>query len=190
MSTSINLTIHNKDFLLERVLNAILENTTGTYELVCVLDGCTDKSEEILFSFVKQHPNLKTSVLFAENVFETKANNMAAKHSTGEHIIIVQDDVVIKEKAWNERLLTPFKMYDDVFGVTGNCAHNWNIVEGSPDLKVENGKYLNDRWAVTIAHVYHAQRNSIERNVFGIRDCVNRAPLALNNADLRTLGYF
>ena len=37
-----------KGWLLPRVLDGIKQNTTGSYELIVVLDGCTDDSENIL----------------------------------------------------------------------------------------------------------------------------------------------
>jgi len=53
-SQSLILTVHNKDFLLEHVLESIKKNTIGNYELIVVLDGCSDKSESICFEFKQQ----------------------------------------------------------------------------------------------------------------------------------------
>ena len=39
---SINLTVFNKGFLIDRVLESIKKNTTGDYEIIVTLDGCTD----------------------------------------------------------------------------------------------------------------------------------------------------
>ena len=52
---SINLTIHNKAFLIKRVLDGIKNNTINTYELVIVLDGCTDESESIVDEFISSN---------------------------------------------------------------------------------------------------------------------------------------
>ena len=48
MRHSLILTVHNKEFLLEKVLQGIQENTVGSYELNIILDGCYDKSEDIV----------------------------------------------------------------------------------------------------------------------------------------------
>ena len=112
---SINLTIHNKEFLLRNVLEGIKENTTSTYEIVSVLDGCNDASESILDKFISDNPSIKVKKLFADNVFETKSNNIAAKSSEGDFIVIIQDDMVIKERGWDERMLRPFSRFDDIF---------------------------------------------------------------------------
>ena len=72
---SINLTIHNKDFLIEKVLQGIKDNTVSPYELLIVLDGCTDNSEEKTINFLK-NTNINYKIFYSDNVFETKANNI------------------------------------------------------------------------------------------------------------------
>ena len=126
-------------------------------------------------------------MLYSDNVFETRANNMAARRSTGDYIIIIQDDVLINEPFWNERLLKPFEL-SNVFAVTGNMAHNWEI---NPESKHINEDFnRNDCWCDILNHIHHANRNTIARDVFAVRDCVNRAPLAISRRDLETMNYF
>ena len=188
MNLSINLTVHNKESILHEVLRSIMHNTIGTYELIIMLDGCTDSSEKIAKGFQEYYSDKKIKILYADNVFETKANNIAAKASEGDYIIIIQDDMILKERAWNERLLKPFTKYSDVFAVTGNTAHNWELNPISKDL--ENDIVDNTRWCDILNHVHHANKNTMPRDIFAVRDSLNRGPLAINRMDLQTLGYF
>ena len=48
MLHSIILTVHNKDYLIKSVIEAIYQYTVGDYELIVVLDGCTDNSAQLL----------------------------------------------------------------------------------------------------------------------------------------------
>ena len=185
---SINLTIHNKGFLIRRVLEAIKKNTIQDFEIVVVLDGCNDESEKEVSQFFKENHFINNVILEAPNVFETKANNMAAKASSGDHIIIIQDDVIINETGWDQRILKPFKAFTDVFAVTGRCAHNWCF---NPNSRHIHEDFLrDDNWCDILNHIDHAQRGSIGRDVFAVRDSVNRSPLAINHADFETMGYF
>jgi len=184
---SLNLTIHNKDFLIEHVLDGIYKNTSGSYELIIVLDGCQDNSEAIVKSFLK-NKNIKYKLLYQENVFETKANNIAAKNSEEDYIIIIQDDMIIQEKNWNIRMIQPIKKFDDVFGVTSRTAHNWVLNEYSQDINLEN--FNLNRWADILIHTDHADRNSIDRNTFAVRNSANRGPLLLKHEILKKLNYF
>lgn len=185
---SINLTIHNKDFLLKEVLSGIKKNTVSNYELVLVLDGCSDMSEYIVDDFIINNPEIKVKKLYAPNVFETKANNIAAKHSSGDYIIIVQDDMIIKENGWDARMLKPIKEFNDIFAITSRTAHNWMINKDSKDI---NSEFLEEqRWADMLIHTDHADRNSIDRNTLAIRDSVNRGPLLLKHDVFKRLNYF
>jgi len=120
---SIILTVHNKGWLISKVIEGIKENTVGEYELIVVIDGCNDNSEEEVIKSIEGVKNY--TILYADNVFETTANNIGLKEAEGDKVIIVQDDMIIKEKGWNERMEKPFIAFDDVFAVTARTAHNW-----------------------------------------------------------------
>jgi glycosyltransferase involved in cell wall biosynthesis len=182
------LTVHNKDFLLLQVLESIKIFSTGVFELIIVLDGCTDNSSKIVNIFKKENQNLKIVIIETPDVFETKANNAGLRLATGDIIIIIQDDMLVNEKAWNDRLTKPFRIFDDVFAVTANCAHNWEV---NPDSKhIQNSANNNNEWSDILLSVDHANRNTIHRSMFAIRQCVNRGPLAINHADFKALGFF
>lgn len=185
---SINLTIHNKDFLLEDSLERIKKFTKSSYEIVAVLDGCSDRSEEILDKWIKENQQIKILKLVADNIFETKANNLAAKASMGEFIAIIQDDMLINEDGWDERMLKPFSGFSDVFSVTSNTSHNWIFNSGSNHINLE--EIPNGIWSDILQHVDHAHYRNTPRNFFEIRDSSNRGPLIINHSDLEKMEYF
>lgn len=185
---SINLTIHDKDFLLEESLERIKKFTNGRYEIVAVLDGCKDGSENILDSFIKKNPQISVKKLIADDVFETKSNNIAAKNSSGDYIAIIQDDMLINEENWNTRMLKPLISFEDVFSVTSRCSHNWMINEKSEHINLE--KIPDGVWSDILIHTDHADRNNTPRDVFEIRDSSNRGPLMINHLDFEKMGYF
>jgi glycosyltransferase involved in cell wall biosynthesis len=185
---SIVLTVHNKDFLVGESLERIKKFTKGSYEIIVVLDGCSDNSEIIVNDFFKKNPKIKNQVLYADDVFETKANNMGMKSSESDTIIIVQDDMLINEDFWNVRLTKPFREYKDVFAVSANCAHNW--VPNPNSIHINLTEPLNNCWSDIITHVDHAGRPwGLPRDIFAIRSSVNRGPLAINHDDLESLNY-
>jgi len=188
-STSIILTIHNKGFLVKNSLERIKKLSKGNYELIIVLDGCSDDSEELVLKFKKENPNLKIKIESAPDVFETKANNIGLKQAESEYVIIVQDDMLVNEDNWNGRLIKPFLNFEDVFAVSANCSHNWVYNNNSKHVKIQQN--LNNCWSDIIDHVDHAGAVwGLPRNVFAVRQCANRGPLAINHSDLIKLNYF
>jgi len=185
---SLILTTHNKEFLISDVLHGIKKHTEGTYELIIVIDGCDDKTPELVNQFKKDNPNMEIILTDAPDVFETKANNIGLRLASSEISIIIQDDMVMTEQGWNTRLTKPFREFDDVFGVSANCAHNWELNPNSKHkLLSENN---NHEWSDILNHVDHANKKTINRDTFGIRQCVNRGPLAVNHSDIVKLGLF
>ena len=183
---SICLTIYNKAHLILDVLNGIVKNTIGAYELICNFDGCTDESESIASKFL--YENVKDyKILFADNVFETKANNMCLKEASRNYVCIIQDDQIITEKDWDVRILRPFKEFSDVFAVTGRTAHNY--------YENKNSKFLNSptndigEWSDVVLPCDIADRTNTFRDEFTIRSTVNRGPLCIRHDDLIVMDY-
>ncbi len=180
---SINLTIHNKEKILYSVLSGIFKNVTLPFEFIAVLDGCTDESEKILLGFINSHSHIPNKIIYANNIFETRSNNLAAKSSIGDYICIIQDDMVIKEKGFDERMIKPFKAFSDVAAVTANCSHNWVYNYNNKGVDA-NG------WSDLLHHIEHANKTNTDRNTFAVRDCANRGPLMIKHEYLQSLGYF
>jgi glycosyltransferase involved in cell wall biosynthesis len=167
---SIILTVHDKEWLIKRVTKSIVDNTTLDAELIVVFDGCKDNSEGIIDSIDKK--NIKYKKFYAPDVFETKANNIGIKNSEGEFVIVIQDDMVINEYGWDKKLLEPFK-FEDVFAVSARAAHNY----GPRGYSLENVTDYIDRY------------KGAKRDIFYIRNSVNRGPLAFRKIMLEQLNY-
>lgn len=188
MNDSIVLTVHNKAWLIRDVIERIFNFTSSNVELILIFDGCTDNSEFIAETTIKTKPkNFSIKKTTTPDIFETKANNVGLKMSTGDNIIIVQDDMLIDEHDWNLRLRKPIIEYNDVFAVTARTAHNWiyNKTNQHEFLK-EN---LDSCWCDILIHTEHANCTNIDRNTFAIRDSVNRGPLLLKHNVIEQLNY-
>jgi glycosyltransferase involved in cell wall biosynthesis len=177
---SIVLTIHNKEFLLEKVIQGILKNTVGDFEIIYVLDGCSDKSEVITNKYLRKNDKL----IFSDNVFETKAHNVGMKAAQGEFIAIIQDDQIIDEYSWNLRILRPFS-FSDVFAVTSGVAHNWKLTNPSDPCSVDD----NEGWSKLLQVTCKASKQTSNRDVFSVRASGNRGPLVVNHENLVDLNY-
>jgi glycosyltransferase involved in cell wall biosynthesis len=178
---SIILTIHNKEFLLSRVIQGLLKNTVGHFEIIYVIDGCTDKSAEIVMKYAR----VTDKVVYTSNVFETKANNAGLRVASGEYIAIVQDDQIVSEFGWNIRITKPFS-FMDVFAVTSGTAHNWRVrhLDDVFSIDTDNG------WSKLLEVTNSANKSNTNRNLFSIRASANRGPLVFNHSDIEALGYF
>jgi len=184
---SLILTVHNKDWLIDRVIDGIKTHTIGNYELIVVFDGCTDNSEEVTMNALKGS-GIDYTVVHTPDVFETKANNAGIKKATGNYIIIIQDDMVIEEPGWNRRMQKPFNKFDDVFAVTARTAHNYVLNPNSVHLGMEEN--LDNCWCDILQSCDEADSSNIPRDTFAVRSTVNRGPLMIDLEDLKKMNYF
>lgn len=167
------LTTHNKENMIESVCHSIINNVSElTEQIIIVFDGCTDKTEQLTKEVLKTF-NKKITYVYTDDVFELKANNAGLKEVLSNYVVLIQDDMIIKEKNFDKRMLSPFEQFSDVFAVTSQTAHNNRVVNNT--LQLTNSA---DR------------RMGFSRELFGVREIANRGPLMYNYSDVVSLNYF
>ncbi|MBI9061924.1 MAG: glycosyltransferase family 2 protein [Marinilabiliaceae bacterium] len=81
MFVSIIITVYNAGRFLEETLNSVFQQTYPHLEIICVNDGSTDNSNEIL-----QHYKNKIKIINQPNQGQCAASNAGLKIATGEYI--------------------------------------------------------------------------------------------------------
>lgn len=110
-------TYNHCDDLLKPCLDSILEFTDiGDLEIIVVANGCVDNTREYLSS-----STLPMKVVwFDQGIGYTRATNEGIKVSTGEYVILLNNDTQFLGQVkndWINRLVAPFE--DPKMGVTG-----------------------------------------------------------------------
>jgi len=167
------LTTHNKQDLIEPVCLGIINNISElTKELIIVFDGCNDNTELIVKNILSES-KLIIKYVYTDDVFELRANNEGLRNVTSEYVILVQDDMIIKEKDFDKRMLKPFQTFSDVFAVTSQTSHNNQNINGGLHSINEADR-----------------RHGYPRDKFAVREIANRGPLMYNYQDLIKLNFF
>jgi glycosyltransferase involved in cell wall biosynthesis len=167
------LTTHNKESLIESVSIGIIQNISElTKQIIVVFDGCVDNTENITKEIFKNFYG-KIDYIYTDDVFELRANNAGLKMVESDYVILIQDDMVIKEKDFDKRMIKPFQSFSDVFAVTSQTAHNNRIIDRQ--LHVDSAVDRRTGWS---------------RDIFATREIANRGPLMYNFSDVVTLNYF
>lgn len=96
MFLSIVVPVYNAELYLEECLHSLFAQDlpASDYEVVCVDDGSTDKSGEILRVFSEKHPNLR--VITQENSGVATARNTGLSAAQGDYIWFVDADDLIQ----------------------------------------------------------------------------------------------
>jgi len=124
---SIILPIYNEEDCLEGVINRILSvmsKFSDAFELICVDDGSTDRSWDIISEFKKKRPYVK-GIKFLRNFGHQAAIRAGINDSSGEFVAILDSD----GQDPPEVLLDMFKKcsqgYDVVYAVRKNRKENF-----------------------------------------------------------------
>jgi glycosyltransferase involved in cell wall biosynthesis len=177
-TVSVCMSIYNQEKIIDKILYNILYNASkNVKELILCVDGCTDATLSIVRKFLLHLENIDSSInynlLMADDIWETKANNLTFKNATCDYIISIQDDMLIQEPDFDQRMLKPFKALNNILGVTARNAQ---------DETIENNrlKYLN----------LAGKDTNLARNIFAVRDCIIRGPIMFDHQKLKSLNYF
>lgn len=90
LNVSVIIPVHNAEKYLSKCLNSLFNQTLPDFEVICINDGSTDQSQEILEQFKKSHPNLR--LLTQKNLGAGPARNQGIKQAQGEYIAFLDSD--------------------------------------------------------------------------------------------------
>ncbi len=106
---SIVVPVCNVQNFLEECLDSIINQTLKEIEIICVDDGSTDKSLDILHRYEQKDPRIK--VISKPNSGYGNTMNVGDDAATGEYIGIVESDDYVKKDMF-EKLYQTAKTYD------------------------------------------------------------------------------
>ena len=128
MINTIILTVHNKEKTILRILNNLVDSLSkNTEKIIIVLDGCTDNTNLLVTRFIEsKKTKLYYKLIFTDDIWETKANNVGLREVQTKYATIIQDDMLIMQKNWDSTLLNYFKKFK-LFAISGRAAHNFSF---------------------------------------------------------------
>ncbi len=140
---SVIVPIYNGEKYLRQCLNSLGDQTYGNIEIICVNDGSTDDTLNILSEYA-QNDN-RFIVVNQKNTGAGGARNAGLKIATGEFIIFIDSDDYVEKKMLEESLCVLEETGADLllFGVnTIDDKNEINKAEWLLDVKGLGGKNL------------------------------------------------
>ncbi len=87
---SVIIPVYNQEKFLSNCLDSVINQDLEDIEIICVDDGSTDKTYEILQFYASKDPRIK--ILQQENKFAGSARNLGMSIATGEYIHFLDSD--------------------------------------------------------------------------------------------------
>ena len=127
---TIIIPVYNTEALLPRCLESVVAQTLSEVEIICVDDGSTDRSAEVLQEWAARDSRIR--VIRQANGRQGKARNAAMAVATGEYIGMIDSDDYIPTDYF-ERLYTTAVEHDADVAMCGiikeKTTHNRVVAE-------------------------------------------------------------
>lgn len=126
---SVIVPVYNTSVYLQKCLDSLLYQTLKEIEIICINDGSTDNSLEILKEYESKDPRVK--ILNQQNQGQSSARNAGLKIAKGEYIGFLDSDDCAKPEML-EKLYMNAKEFDseisicsiEVFDETTKCTYS------------------------------------------------------------------
>lgn len=153
MKYSIIIPVHNVEMYIEECLESIIAQSYSEYEVICVVNASTDRSESICKKYEKNYRQvkcLKTNIKGVSN-----ARNFGISESTGEIIWFVDGDDLLVPDALKkaDEIFAAYNPDIAIFGYQtfgGNSLFDVHKYSESGGLKKKtalNGLYNSKKWS-------------------------------------------
>lgn len=90
LAISIIMPVYNVECYLKKCLDSLLEQTYKNFEVICVDDGSTDSSLDILHQYAAKDKRVR--VITQQNQFAGVARNNGLKYAKGEYVLFLDSD--------------------------------------------------------------------------------------------------
>lgn len=143
---SIIIPVYNTELFLNKCIDSVLNQTYKNIEIICINDGSTDKSLEILENYKDE----RIRIISIENHGVSYARNLALDTITGDYVAFVDSDDYVEEDFCKNLLDTLTKNNADL----SYCGHATRTREGeklrqwTPSLLTSNTP-VDDRLNIT-----------------------------------------
>lgn len=145
MKISIIIPVYNTELYIAQCLDSLLEQTFSDYEIICIDDGSTDNSINILNSYHEKNENI--TVLRQQNLYAGVARNNGLRIAKGEYVVFFDSDDFVTPDFLSELYQGITSADADIclckgriFDMNTNSYRPWNTINYSktPELQVFN----------------------------------------------------
>ena len=145
IKVSVIVPVYNASQYLRTCLDSLQRQTLQEIEIICINDGSTDKSPEILKEYSKKDSRIK--IVDISHSGPSAARNAGLKLATGEYVGFVDSDDFIDDTYYEKLYNKAFSSNADIARCTYKYFYPDKITEGELNNLIrtleENNEYLN-----------------------------------------------
>ncbi len=141
IDVTIIIPVYNTEKYLDECLNSVLKQTLQEIEVICVNDGSTDGSAEVLDKYAEKDDRVQ--IITQNNRGLSEARNAGMDKARGEYCIFLDSDDFLAPDALEKLYFEALRMKSDILLFSA-----WNCMDGpsSPEIDVNRSNRYFDRY--------------------------------------------
>lgn len=183
------ITIHNKEDMIEQVIMSVLMCCRDNSYIYPVIDGCTDKTEEIIDRIINTYSGVPITKVHTDDVHELLSINAglrAANQDEDGFNIVLQDDVILADFMLEQKVVALYEWAGSQLGyVSFRLGANFTVDAATSDDDVPYCDYVENAYG-------HGIQDSevLLPGQFAYRSVPIKSPVCIPTALIRALGMF
>lgn len=172
--------VYNGETTIRRCLDSIIDQMHDDYEIICIDDGSTDASPEILDEYAARHQSV--TVLHSSNEGPSAARTRGVQVAVGTYLTFVDSDDHYRDGALS-KIIAAVKKHPSlpvyVFGYLERTVQNGDLIDHSPSVaegvcSMHNflDNYAQPEWIALLNFLFNkvyrsdiAKKNSFDRSI-------------------------
>jgi glycosyltransferase involved in cell wall biosynthesis len=154
---SVVIPTYNRAEMLKRLIEGMLNQTFGDFEIIVVDDGSTDETESVMKEIMNRIPQ-RLLYQKQENRGAGAARNLGIKHASAELVLFIDDDIMPAPNLLEEHFTSHQQHTDENVAILGSVVNapelkvspcmRWAQSMGPwcPQTREQNGAILNYRY--------------------------------------------
>lgn len=108
--------VFNKQDIIGKTVAAVFQCSSANSEVIVVIDGCTDKTEAVVDGEAAK-ANRIIKKIHMPDVHMLLSVNAALRVAKGDYIVVMQDDIVLREPSFETKIVDVYKRLGPRLGV-------------------------------------------------------------------------
>lgn len=132
---SIIMPVYNAELFLQQLLESCIKQTYQNIEIICVDDGSTDRSSEIIQAYIAKDPRIV--YIYKHNSGVSATRNIGIQNSKGKYIFFIDSDDLLVNDAIESLYNQSKKTLSDI--TVGNYINRYPNYEKVNKVVIESG---------------------------------------------------
>lgn len=133
--------VYNQEKIISETLQKLFDSASLQFDLIIILDGCTDGTRLLVYDFLNHKKNIKYENLGEIQVvtnefpiYETACDNQGFQLAETDYLLELQADIIIDDYGFDKRMLNHMNKHN-LSAISGRHVHCFSFIDRFKHIK-------------------------------------------------------